>query len=604
MARGMGIAGKDSMAFADAIQRVSYAAGLKLPEIKESMKYMGSSLKQLGVEGMGNSKTVLAMMGALRQSNVEGSQIGTTFQGAFEHMATMAARLKSGRGEIMKEAEEAMKASGVKLNFFDKDGKFLGMENFADQFDKLKGISEEKRLMLGKALFGSEGSKMALLDSSKLRDMTRGMLQQESIEVRLGRITGTLGAATHAATGSFTNFLATIGEKVAPMLLPVLGKLNDILGVMQSFVDKHPKLVGALAGTVGGLGLLAVASGGALWGFGKILTAGAESIQTFKLIGGVAGTAAKGVIGLGKDFGYCVKNASSLREGIGVFAQTKFPAWLTGGGGLISKAAGGFKAFSLATWGTVKALVAQAAAWAMTPWGMITIGIVAVAAGAILLWRNWDKVAGWFKGAWSWFQGLWAQVPGWVKWMVPFLAIPMAIIQNWGRIRGFFGGLWSFISGMVGKFRDAGKNIATAIWEGIKSSAMKPVEAIKGIVTKIRRFLPFSPAKEGPLMDIHRIKLVETIAEGIKPGAILGKMGQLARVMVPTLALAVPGGAAGARAVPGGAFGARGGINLKVEVNVQGGSAQDGRKLAQEMMPEIIRQLEVYQDQKASRSHR
>jgi hypothetical protein len=116
---------------------------------------------------------------------------------------------------------------------------------------------------------------------------------------------------------------------------------------------------------------------------------------------------------------------------------------------------------------------------------------------------------------------------------------------------------------------------------------------MRAIVTRIRRFLPFSPAKEGPLMDIHRIKLVETIADGIRPGALLGKVNQLARTMVPTLALAIPGGAAGGRA----------GLTVKVEVNVQGGAAQDGRRLAQEMMPEIVRQLEIYQDRQRIREH-
>ncbi|MEM4618912.1 MAG: hypothetical protein QW607_01730 [Desulfurococcaceae archaeon] len=57
--------------------------------------------------------------------------------------------------------------------------------------------------------------------------------------------------------------------------------------------------------------------------------------------------------------------------------------------------------------------------------------------------------------------------------------------------------------------------------------ASKPVEAFKSIVQKIRNFLPFSPAKEGPLRDIHQIKLVETIAQALTPSPLLEKMKQV-----------------------------------------------------------------------------
>ena len=54
--------------------------------------------------------------------------------------------------------------------------------------------------------------------------------------------------------------------------------------------------------------------------------------------------------------------------------------------------------------------------------------------------------------------------------------------------------------------------------------AMKPVNAIKKITKRIRNFLPFSPAKEGALRDIHKIKLIETIAKTITPTPVLDAM--------------------------------------------------------------------------------
>jgi hypothetical protein len=75
---------------------------------------------------------------------------------------------------------------------------------------------------------------------------------------------------------------------------------------------------------------------------------------------------------------------------------------------------------------------------------------------------------------------------------------------------------------------NAGKKIVESLWKGIESLAMKPVEAMKNIVQKIRNLLPFSPAKEGPLRDIHRIKLIETIAASLNPDPLFARMKDIA----------------------------------------------------------------------------
>jgi hypothetical protein len=50
---------------------------------------------------------------------------------------------------------------------------------------------------------------------------------------------------------------------------------------------------------------------------------------------------------------------------------------------------------------------------------------------------------------------------------------------------------------------------------------MMPYNLAKTMVEKVRNLLPFSPAKEGPLRDLHKIKLVETIAATIKPAPLV-----------------------------------------------------------------------------------
>lgn len=67
---------------------------------------------------------------------------------------------------------------------------------------------------------------------------------------------------------------------------------------------------------------------------------------------------------------------------------------------------------------------------------------------------------------------------------------------------------------LVSKFTDAGANIVGMIADGITGAIGKAKEAIDGVVSKIRNFLPFSPAKEGPLSDLHKLNFGGTIATG------------------------------------------------------------------------------------------
>lgn len=85
------------------------------------------------------------------------------------------------------------------------------------------------------------------------------------------------------------------------------------------------------------------------------------------------------------------------------------------------------------------------------------------------------------------------------------------------------------ITNMSSQFLNAGKNIVSSIVKGITGSIGSVGKAIGSIAGKVRDFLPFSPAKEGPLKDIMKIKIGESIAESIKrgQGAAYGAMDTL-----------------------------------------------------------------------------
>jgi hypothetical protein len=422
--------------------------------------------------------------------------------------------------------------------------------------------------------------------------------------------------------------------------------VNDLLTSLSGWMKEHPKLTKAISLTSLALGALFLVGGSVIWMTGKFITGISEgALAWMKFSSFVRNTecfkaAAQGIRSLTLA---TYLNVRSLWAQISAsrVAQAVSGWWSGAIGGIkaftvatwgsvsalwgtvqayalsaryaaadwFGKAVRGITAFTTATWGTVTALWAQAAAWAATPFGMVSLAIVGLIAVGVLLWKNWDKVVGFFKGAWAWLTALFHKTPTWVLLMVPFIGVPLAIIKNWDKIKPFFAKVLGWITGFAKSMWKGGANLVKSIWDGMKSMAHKPVEAIQAIMQKVRRFLPFSPAKEGPLSDIHRLKFMETIAASMKPDAVLDKIRQTALLAskafrpVVTAAMAVTAGAAtaGTSAV-GPSQGARGQVtapitvNLTINHNVSGSSSPNDETafmaMAARCAPKIARMIQ------------
>lgn len=211
----------------------------------------------------------------------------------------------------------------------------------------------------------------------------------------------------------------------------------------------------------------------------------------------------------------------------------------------------------------------------------IVLILVAIATAAYLIYKNWDAIKAFFIRLWAGVKAIFWKVVAWIKeWGVLFLGPIGFIIKYWDKITNFF-------KTVPAKMFDAGRNIVKSLWEGMKAFASKPVEAIKGIVKKIRDFLPFSPAKEGPLRDIHRVRLIETIAASMKPGPMVRSM----RLATAATMLAVSPMASKASMKPGGG-GRGGGVNYSPTIHLNGGSPtvkEDLKKILSEHSREIYK---------------
>lgn len=226
---------------------------------------------------------------------------------------------------------------------------------------------------------------------------------------------------------------------------------------------------------------------------------------------------------------------------------------------------------------------------ALNPIIAIAMAIIAIAIAIVVYW---EEVKVWFQKFLDWFRkwGKWILIP-----IGPMIWISLMVIAYWDKVKAFFSNFFTNLRNMWNGFVDfifsiphrmwqAGVNIVKSIWDGMKSVWAGMVAWFEGGIQKIRDYLPFSPAKRGPLRDIHRLKLVETIAMSIKPNKLseaMQRTTQVAKnVMMNTAASPVSGGSStviNANRSSAGGYN----INYSPVINITGGSASDKESFSQ-----------------------
>lgn len=113
--------------------------------------------------------------------------------------------------------------------------------------------------------------------------------------------------------------------------------------------------------------------------------------------------------------------------------------------------------------------------------------------------------------------------------------IKSTITTTWNGIKAITSSVWNGVKTTIGngisgalntvksytsKFLSAGKGLLEALTKGIKEGIGKAVDAVKGGMKTIRSYLPFSPAKEGPLRDLDKSgeSFFPTWGEGVEKG--------------------------------------------------------------------------------------
>lgn len=278
---------------------------------------------------------------------------------------------------------------------------------------------------------------------------------------------------------------------------------------------------------------------------------------------------------MGKALTPIVAMLGDAASALGRFAE-KFP-FIFSYLGTLAAVASGFMIIS----GAIK--VARAAMLAFNiiasanPIGII---IAAVIAAAILIYTYWDPIKAFFIRLWEGIKQAFFAAWEWIKNVFLNYTPHGLIIKNWGKIvdafKSVFQRVWDFFTSVWDRFKEAGSNIVGSIADGIMGGIQKVTDAIGKVTSAAREYLPFSPAKQGAFRDLHKVKIVETIAGAVNPApltrAMAGVTARAAGVASPV------------------SSGSAGGFNYSPTITITGATGiEDFKKELQKHKEEIIR---------------
>lgn len=317
--------------------------------------------------------------------------------------------------------------------------------------------------------------------------------------------------------------LHNVAEAAGSTLLPVVNDLMEgAAGVIQKgaeWVENHQNLVRiillaaltlggflAVAGTciavVGGVGIVFTKTAGLVKGFIGVIRGLPDLFETIALYGMEAGDAIRNGFNRIRTAGStaitAVKNVTLRIAGM---AKTAVVSGVTAlknmALGLVSMARQAVVTAVTAMPGLIASVWSFTAALLANPITWVVIGIVALIAALILLWQNWDSVTAFLQNAWD---TACSKITAGLEWL-----------------KQGFQSIMDWIGEKIAWFGEAGRRLVTTFVDGIKSVAMAPINAVKGIFGKISNLFPHSDAKEGPLstLTLSGKKTMTTFAEGV-----------------------------------------------------------------------------------------
>lgn len=488
----------------------------------------------------------------------------------------------------------AYKAIGVSQKQMTKDilaGGKRGAAAFQKIITGLRKIKDPtKQSQAALALFGTQ------LEDIGLDNIPKFLSQLDTTKDHLGK---TAGAADQL--GKTLNENASTGieswKRKTDAALASLVNTDGIMGDTAQAATGITQSLAPVGQSLGGLALTALVAGRTISGVGGRMMSGFSRVggAALRMGGQVASASGRAAVAFLSASARVIAAAARMVLSMAVTVVRVVAGWVLMG---------------------VQALLGAAKvalAWliALGPIGIVIAAIIGLVALVVIFW---DQIKGYISAGWNWIKNktvqIWNLIVNFIRnhWQMilavilgPLGVIVGLVIKNWGKIKAFTSQAWnaiksilsnawhsaknivvngirgvvSLVRGLPGRIRSAlgnlghllvqaGRNVVQGLINGITSRFGALAAKASELASKIRNFLPFSPAKEGPLSgrgNPQRAgqKIATMVASGMarKTGAVASAaagMASAASVNPPTP------GVAGANAfAPSGVAAASGG---------------------------------------------
>jgi len=515
---------KDMMGLMDTIQK-SFYLGVDSGNMLQGFAKISPALSIIKKEGLEAAKMIAPLLVMADQSGMAGEAAGNAYRKIFQSAMNADSKLT-----------KANLGVGLKVDFTNGKGEFGGLDKMFSQFTKLKKLNTQDRVWWMKTAFGDDAETLQalnlIIDKGKAgyQEIQAKMQAQASLQERVNSQLGTLKNLWEAATGTFTNALVAVGESVGPEVKSIVTWLGDVAAKAQAWAKANPGLSSAILKTVAAVGALLAVLGGI-------------SLVLATIMGPML------IIRLG--FAMLGPTLASLS---GIL------------GGVFSGALGIAK---FAILGVGRALLTMASMAMAHP--LIAL-IALVAAGAILIYRNWDTLGPKFAALWS--------------------RIHSAMVAKWTAIMAWFTGLKERFMLIGGQIIDGLIQGINAKWEAAKArlsaiaaSIANTVKGTLGIQSPSRVFMQIGGyTMEGLALGLNRSQSAPlSAAKGITR-RLAGMGAGLALASSPALAYTPD-----TRAPISASSTAIGGGSLSVTVNVYAAAGQSEQSIAKQVAAEFER---------------
>ena len=547
------------------------------PELARNIGGVASSIAAAGIK----FKEFSAFVAAATAQGLDTNQTMTSLRAVVDSLIAPT-------GEAEKAIEKL--GLTINQQTLKQKGLYGTLKEIYDRMNQLGLSEAERAKYLATIFGSVEARKIVNLFMAKPEEFEKSVKQFQTVGGETEQAFQKMNQGALDALQDLQNAIKNTAIVFGNLFLPVIGnianKIGDFVVKLQEFIENHQTAAKWIGYVVGGLGVFATTVASSALALSFFLKTASFVGEVYGQILTPLSFVKKEMVNFVESIGNKwieFRKSFSLKDNlqnIKTYTSTTLTDFIT----TLKKLPSKINHITLATYTWIRANLLTAAGlkhlsktlttslWnglkvAIEGFGKLTLAMLtspvfwigaAFAAAALLIFKYWKPIANFFKGLWQGIkQGLQPIIPA-VKETAKAFA-PLTVLFSpitklakaiWNLIKPVddtgnaalnmgvkFGKAIGKIISLIVKIPlyllklpiemfKAGQKLVDSIIEGIKSRFKGIGQAMHKLTKKMRNFLPFSPAKEGPLSDIHLtgIRLIQTIAQGIKEDPLISKL--------------------------------------------------------------------------------